>query len=361
MARTTGARPTSRLLYALCAAAVFAAAALAACAGGATAQQARAYGSAQAAIDNGLEAYQAGQREAAIAALSEADAHGDASEKFVAEFYLARIYSQTFGEADHTRAFVLYRKLADENLNVDPETNRRAPFVAKALIALAGYVRAGVKEIDLKPSPARAIAYLHHAAVFFGDKDAQFELARIYLGADPRGGDVRLGLHYLSALTEDGYAPAQAMLADLFWRGHHVNKDERRALALATIATEAAPPHERIWIEDTYATIFCASTPAARVDAGRLVTLWRKMFAAPEPSARLATRELLPGRQCANGENVALAPPATADQLASPPAGFGLLKGAVAPAPAPAPVLRAGIVEAAAGRKAAPTPADAVR
>jgi hypothetical protein len=311
------------------------------------------------AIDGGLRAYQAGRRDAAIAALSEAAQRGDQSERFVAEFYLARIYSENIGGgADHTKAFVLYRKLADENVNVDPETSQRAPFVAKALIALAGYVRGGIKEIDLPPNPGRAADYLHHAAVFFGDRDAQFELARSYLAADGPSDDVRRGLHYLSVLTEASHAPAQALLADLFWRGRHVKKDERRALALVTIAAEGAPTHERIWIEDTYATIFCASAPPAREEAGLLVARWRKMFAAPapEPTQRmsLGARELLPERQCASGEKVALVPPSkvepptNAGSPAVQPASLGLLKAT----PPPSSGFRAaGFVGPAAAKK----------
>ena len=43
-------------------------------------------------------------------------------------------------------------------------------------------------------------------------------------------------MHYLSVLTEEGYPGAQALLADLLWRGRYVKKDEQRALALITMA-----------------------------------------------------------------------------------------------------------------------------
>jgi hypothetical protein len=282
-------------------------------AGTAASQQAPAPTSAQAAIESGLGAYQTGSREAAITALSEAASRGDPPVRFAAEFYLARIYAENIAAgADQTRAFVLFRKLADENLTVDPDTSKRAPFVAKALIALAGYVRAGLKDIDLAPNPGRAIDYLHHAAVFFGDRDAQFELARTHLSGDAAGDDVRRGLHYLASLTEEGHAPAQALLGELFWRGRYVKKDERRALALVTMAAENAPSHERIWIDDTYATVYCATPPAAREEAGRLVVRWRRMFAHPPAGPETAmragpgARDLLPERQCASGEKVAL-------------------------------------------------------
>jgi exopolysaccharide production negative regulator len=335
------------------------AAAIAVWTGSAAAQQVAASASAQAAIERGLAAYQAGSREAAIAALSEAASRGDASARFAAEFYLARIYAENIAVgADQTKAFVLFRKLADENLNVDPETSKRAPFIAKALIALAGYVRTGLGDIDLAPNPGRAVDYLHHAAVFFGDHDAQFELARIYLGGDASADDVRRGLHYLAALTEESHAPAQALLAELFWRGRHVKKDERRALALVSIAAENAPSHERIWIDDTYATIYCATTESTREQAERLVARWRRMFAQPAagPDADVrgaagAARGLVPERQCASGERVAVgpvlkfAPPVSAP---AQPAGGGLMR-PVTPATAGSTGYRAaGFVESVA-------------
>jgi TPR repeat protein len=314
------------------------AAALIGWAGTAASQQAPVHASPQAAIESGLGAYQTGARDAAISALSEAASRGDPSVRFAAEFYLARIYAENVAAgADQTKAFVLFRKLADENLTVDPDTSKRAPFVAKALIALAAYVRAGLKDIDLAPNPSRAIDYLHHAAVFFGDRDAQFELARIHLSGDTPGDDVKRGLHYLASLTEEGHAPAQAMLGEMFWRGRHVKKDERRALALVTMAAQNAPSHERIWIDDTYATIFCATNETAREEAGRLVVRWRRMFGQPAAGPETAmpngfgARELLPERQCASGEKVAL--------------GFGVKAAAVSP---PAQTSGTGLVRPAA-------------
>jgi hypothetical protein len=268
------------------------------------------YAAGQQALEHGLGAYRIGDHDAALAALSSAAAQGDSSIRFMAQFYLARIYAMDTGPAtDHTKAFVLYRKLADENLDVDPLTSQRAPFVAKALLALAAYVRAGVTAIDLAPNPRRAADYLHHAAVFFGDRDAQLELAKAYLATDnSKNDDVRRGLHYLAVLAEESHGPAQAMLADLFWRGRHVAKDDRRALALVTMAVENAPAQERIWIEEGYAGIFCGTNQIVRAEAGVLVARWRQTFVRPDGTvARTGAFELLPARQCASGEPVALA------------------------------------------------------
>jgi TPR repeat protein len=263
------------------------------------------YASPQAAFEQGLGAYKAGYYEIAIPALEEAAAKGAELNRFFARFYLARIYADNAGAlTNHAKAYLLFQKLADENTDVDPDDGRRAPFVAKALTALAKYLRDGVKEIGVKPDPERAVDYLHHAATFFGDQDAQFELAKIYLSGGGSDEDVKHGKHYLSVLTEEGHPGAQAFLADLLWRGRYIKKDERRALALITMAVENAPEHERIWIDDIYQNIFCGTSQGTRKQADGIVAVWRKMFARPTTPADRGGPELQPKRECGNGELV---------------------------------------------------------
>jgi hypothetical protein len=123
-----------------------------------------------------------------------------------------------------------------------------------------------------------------------------------------------------------------------------VKKDDARALALATIAVANAPSRERMWIEESYAAMFCATPPATRDAAGALVTRWRKMFAqpAPEPSGL----DLHPERQCANGETVAMARPPRPDPApAAPTSKAEPVKGAAGPFTT---FRSAGVLEAAA-------------
>jgi uncharacterized protein len=288
--------------------------------------------SAELAFEQGLGAYKSGYFELAIPALEQTIAEGSEFNKLLAEFYLARIYSSAGAWTDHGKAYRLYQTLADENAETDPEDGRRAPFVAKALTALAGYVQRGLPELGVKPDPGRAADYLHHAATFFGDKDAQFELAKIYLNGTGTADDAKRGMHYLSVLTEEGHPGAQAYLADLFWRGSHVKKDERRALALITMAVENAPAHERIWIEDIYQNIFCATSQKTRKQADGIAAIWRKMFSsAPEapPQMALGAGDLQPRRACGNGEMLDLPnPPVVAGKdpqlpTSPPPAASG--------------------------------------
>jgi TPR repeat protein len=264
------------------------------------------YTSPQAAFEQGLGAYKSGYYEIAIPALEEAAAKGVGLNQFFAQFYLARIYSDNTGaQTDHAKAYMLFQRLADENADADPDDGRRAPFVAKSLTTLAGYLRQGVKEIGVKPDSERAVDYLRHAATFFNDKDAQFELAKVYLSGSGTPEDVKRGMHHLSVLTEEGHPGAQALLADLLWRGRFVKKDEQRALALITVSVENAPTHERLWIEDIYQNIFCGTSQGTRKQADGIVAVWRKVFAPqsmPADQMGIGLRDLQPQRKCENGE-----------------------------------------------------------
>jgi uncharacterized protein len=264
------------------------------------------YLSARAAFEKGFAAYRSGYYEAAIPAFEFAATQNDENAQFFAEFYLARIFADNAGgRTDHAKAYMLYQKIVNENVDLDPDDGReRVPFVAKALTALAAYMRGGLEEIGLKPDLEQAIEYLQHAATFFNDKDAQFELAKLYMRGEGVEEDVRRAMHYFSVLSQSGHAGAQAFLADLYWRGKFVPKDQQRALALITVAVENAPAHERLWIEDIYQNIFCGSSQGVRKQADGVVAVWRKQLPrTDEPgSMQLGARALQPQRTCSNGE-----------------------------------------------------------
>lgn len=276
------------------------------------------YASPRAAFETGLTSYRTGRYDDAIPALEFAIAHGDEQSRFFAMFYLARIYADDNGQrADKARAYELYKTLVLENFDADPDDGRHAPFVAKALIALSAYLRTGLPEIGLRPDLPRAVEWLNHAANVLNDRDAQFELAKLYLRGEGVAPDVKLALHHLSVLSQGGHPGAQAFLADLQWRGQYLPKDERRALALITLAVEAAPADERLWIEDIYQNIFCSASKNVRTEADAFVTLWKGMSMSasvaerPRPAPRAAASdhgailpgpvELRPQRTCGDG------------------------------------------------------------
>ncbi len=271
-------------------------------AGAGTAQ----FRSAEDALQQGIGAYSGGYYEMAIPALEVAAAQ----HQFLARYYLARIYSDNqSAHTDHAKAYFLYQQIANDYADVDPDDDRRAPFVAKSLTALAGYVRRGLPELGLKPNAERAAEYLHHAAIFFNDEDAQFELAKLQLHGDGVPSDVARGKHWLSILSQKGHAGAQAFLADLYWRGHFMNKDQVRALALISVAVKNAPGSERVWIEDIYQNIYCGASQGVRKQVGGMVAEWDSRYGRRPKSDEHTGLDPLQGaatRTCENGEVVPL-------------------------------------------------------
>nr|PZN85258.1 MAG: sel1 repeat family protein [Pseudomonadota bacterium] len=260
----------------------------------------------EAAFEQAMAALRAGRVDRALPALEYAAGKG----MFLAEFYLARVFADTRGPyTDHAKAYMLYQRLADQYADIDPDDDQRAPFVAKSFTALAGYLVRGVPELNVKPDPERAAEYLHHAATFFNDQDAQFELAKFYLQKeDDNPVSTKQALHWLSVLTEKGHAGAQAFLADLYWRGKFVDRSPIRAYALVTVAVENAPAHERIWIEDIHQNIFCGLPAAERENARGLIEFWRKQYGRAPVMDRYGFSRLQigPVRTCSNGEIVRL-------------------------------------------------------
>ena len=255
---------------------------------------------------NGISAYKGGYYELAIPALEYAAERN----MFLAQYFLARLYADNnSAHTDHAKAFLLFRSIAHENADADPDDESRAPYVARAFTALAQYYRLGLNEANVDKNLQRAAEYLNHAALFFSDPDAQFELAKLYLKGD--GGvplDIPHGKHWLSRLAQEGHAGAQAFLSDLLWKGKIVEKDEVMAYALISVAVKNAPTQDRVWIEDIYQNIHCGASPDVRkqVDGGMVADWDRRYGREPEYEDRsgLGQLDAAPVRTCANGEAV---------------------------------------------------------
>ena len=301
------------------------------------------------ALRQGISAFNGGYYEIALPALETVTQSNPA----VGRFYMARIYADNEGAyTDHVKAFTLFKKLADELEDVDPDDETLAPIAAKALTAVSTYMRDGLTEANLKPDVAAADRALQRAALTFNNEDAQFELAKVLLRGE--GPDITLGTqddptskidsgrHWLSRLSRAGHPGAQAFLADLLWRGKFVPKDQIGALNLIDVAVANAPPHERVWIEDIYQNIFCNAGEGVRLQATGRVADWHDRYGrVPEKRADKSGLDMLsaePVRTCANGELVkpmALGGTATALPATPAPAELGI-PAATPPAFAPA-------------------------
>lgn len=262
------------------------------------------FASPRVALEQGIGAYNSRNYELAIPALEFAAAKGS----FFGQYFLARIYSDTqSAHADLARAWKLLKGITERYASVDPDFDRRRPFVAHAFVEVARFLQTGVPEAGVRPNLEAAETYLQHAASYFRDDDAQFELAKLYLSDERFANNAPTALHWLSRLSKRRHSGAQALLADLLWRGRLVRRDERHALALATLAVENAPGHERLWIEEIYQTIFCGSGEVNRAESATTVLKWRRTYGAqvvPEGQALGVLGQFRVSRSCADGRRV---------------------------------------------------------
>ena len=161
----------------------------------------------QAAFEQGLGAYKSGYFEIARPALEHAARTAEGDARFLAEYYLARLYADNAGsQTNHARAYEIYQRIADENADIDPEDGLRAPIVAKVLTALAGYVRAGLPAIGLLADETRAIEYLEFAATFFNAGSS-----RSILIALPKYTLLRVGVESFSESIQRRYLPISVL------------------------------------------------------------------------------------------------------------------------------------------------------
>ncbi len=261
------------------------------------------FASPEAAYEHGRSALKSGHPEIAIKAFEFAAEN----EVFLAQYFLARIYADNaLAYTNHGRAFDLFQQIVTEHADVDVDDDPRAPFVAKAMLALAGYYRTGIASAGVAPDPEQAGNLLRNAAKTFRDEDAQFEYAKVLITGDGLPANPREAVYWLRGLSTRGHTAAQAFLADLYWRGNYVEKDQTQALLLITLAAENATAADRVWIEDKYQNIFCGAGEGVRRQAQGAVADWRTKYgrSRQETVGRdgLATIQPRAVRTCSNGE-----------------------------------------------------------
>lgn len=228
------------------------------------------YASATDAYREGVSTIKAGKVSAALPALEYAAKHGVLG----AELKLARIYSAGRDDVaeDDAKAFTYYRAIADQYADINP-TSPVAPYVGEAFVALGQYHLDGIAAMPLAANAAYAADLFRHAASYFGNADAQYDLALLYLKGEGVEKDVGLAVNWLAMAAKKQHVAAQATLGEILWRGTEVRQREARGLALITLAHENAKASgkEAKWVADLYAEAFAKSDAATRKEAVALL------------------------------------------------------------------------------------------
>ncbi len=242
------------------------------------------YGSATDAYRQGMAILKAGSTVKALPALEYAAERGVLG----AQLKLARVYAAGNGvKEDDVKALFYYRQIANQRADISP-SSPVAKYVAEAFVALGQFYVRGIEGSGLRPDASRAADLFRHAASYFGDADAQYELARLYLSGDGVDKNVGLAVNWLATAAKKQQPEAQATLGELLWQGREVRQRQARGLALIMLAhaNAFAEGKEPKWIEELYLKTQRAADAAMQKEARSLIPeLGGSAIAlAPEPA-----------------------------------------------------------------------------
>lgn len=125
----------------------------------------------------GIQDYNAGDKAGAARALDYAAQQGHA----LARWKLGRMYADGDGvPQDDLKAFEHFSRICDEHAD-EPTDSPNARFVASAFVSLGSYYLDGIQGTYVKQNAERARDMFQYAAAYFGDSDAQYNLARVLI------------------------------------------------------------------------------------------------------------------------------------------------------------------------------------
>ncbi len=222
------------------------------------------------ALTVGVRAYFAGNIPDALRGFQMAADHGNA----IALWKLAKMYADGDGvDEDDRRAFDYFRRIADAHADDSPESPM-APVYASAFVELGSYYLHGIEGEEDSHNPRRAVSLLRHAASYFGDADAQYRLARLYLAGDTVERDPLTAARWLALSAREGNVPAQALLGDLLISGVDVPPDRVDGLKWLFIAEAHAGPANRDWVLSLLHKAESLVSPEQLDEAERRASAW---------------------------------------------------------------------------------------
>jgi len=191
----------------------------------------------------------------------------------VAQWKLGRMYASGDGVArNDLRAFEYFSRIASAHAEDSPSAPQ-ATIVANAFVALGRYYLDGIPNTKVKSDPERAREMFSYAASYFGNADAQYDLARLYLNGVGITRDPRYGTRWLGLAAQKGQHQAQALLGQMLFNGDAVPRQAARGLMWLTLASDSAGPDE-LWIRDSYAKAMAKASADDREMAGQMLQHW---------------------------------------------------------------------------------------
>jgi TPR repeat protein len=192
----------------------------------------------------------------------------------VAQWKLGRMYADGDGVVqDDLRAFEYFSRIANAHAEDSPSAPQAA-IVANAFVALGRYYLNGIPNSKISADPERAREMFSYAASYFGNADAQYDLARLYLkNAGTSRDDFRYGARWLGLAAQKGQHQAQALLGQMLFNGDQLPRQAARGLMWLTLARDSATADET-WIRDSYNKAIARASDDDRAMALQMLEHW---------------------------------------------------------------------------------------
>jgi hypothetical protein len=221
------------------------------------------------AVRSAAEALKTGEKTRAVTSLQYAAEHGHG----YALWQLGRMYASGDGvQRDDYRAFEYFQKFADSHADENPAIPR-ARFVANAFVTLGHYYLEGIPNTSVTASPELARRMFAHAASYFGDPEAQYQLATLYLEGNGVAPSPKRAIPWLVLAANKGHYKSQAMLGRILFNGEHGIRQRASGLMWLTIACDG-PGAKVAWIAQLRESAVQQATDDERALALILLRRW---------------------------------------------------------------------------------------
>src|SRR5580658_4364148 len=204
---------------------------------------------AQQALRAGIDDLKAGDAESSVQALTYAADGGQE----IARWKLGEMYADGDGvPRDDLKAYHYFNQLV-EDYDEDQPDRRNLSAISNAFVAVGVYCLNGIANSEVRPDPERAHELFQYAATIFGDPNAQYNLAHMYMvGAGGLAKDNVAAVRWLAVAAQKGHAPSEALLGHMLFTGEGVQHQRARGLLWLEFAKDAAPAPGDAWIRDLY-------------------------------------------------------------------------------------------------------------
>ena len=212
------------------------------------------------ALRDGVRNLNAGNKGDAVKAFRFAADGGNTA----AQYKLGRMYADGDGVPhDDFKAFQYFSAIANRG-NDDGPDSPTAGATAKAFVALGSYFLDGIPNSPIKANAPRAQEFFQYAATYFGDMDAQYNLARLYLDGALGARDPRMAVRWLDLAAKKGHVAARAVLGRLLFTGDGVPRQGPLGLMWLSLANDGADPAKDGWVGEIYQKAFGAASEDER-------------------------------------------------------------------------------------------------